>query len=292
MDKVELIALAKELLELESLDDRQKDLHFLKRQYVILLGRDEDSYSEQELNNQFIALFEQLSKKEPNLLLSPYDEKKKIIESAKKLLEKDNVLVASKELDRLTDDFKKAGRCSKEQDDELWAEFREIKNAFYEKKRKHFEELDANNAIKRQRKEEIVNKAKEVISLDNIKEANAQMDQLRKDWKEVGYSGKGDDYLWKDFAKVLDEFQEKRKEHRYEILKTFEERANKKEELIKKAKKILADSDFSDEEVEQIKNLRGEFRNIGFAGKEKDDDLYQRFNEVIKQYFDEMKFYK
>ena len=76
------------------------------------------------------------------------------------------------------------------------------------------------------------------------------------------------------------------------MLKVFDERAAKKEELIKAAKILLANSEFSDEEVEKIKALRNDFKATGFAGKEKDDDLYQRFDEVVKKYFDEMKFYK
>ena len=76
------------------------------------------------------------------------------------------------------------------------------------------------------------------------------------------------------------------------MLKVFEERATKKEELIKQAKILLANSEFTAEEVEKVKALRNEYKAVGFAGKEKDDDLYQRFNEVIKKYFDEMKFYK
>ena len=293
MNKQELIALVKELLEADTLEGREADLQYLRRQYKYLLGRDEDSYFEQEETDKFIALFNELAKKEPRLLLSPYDEKKSIIEEAKKLLDKKDILAANRELDRLTGEFKKIGRCnSKEQDDELWNEFRQVKDEFYAKKRAYFEELDKANAEKRAKKEDIIERAKEVLNIDDIKEANAQMDALRKEWKEVGYSGKGDDYLWNEFAKVLDEFKEKKKEHHQEMLKVFEERALKKEELIKTAKKILANSEFTDEEVEQVKSLRNEFKNIGFAGKEKDDDLYQRFNEVIQKYFEELKFYK
>ena len=294
MNKKELIALVEELLQLENLDDRSEDLQFLRRQYKYLVGRDEDSYLEQEETNKFIALFLELAKKEPRLLLSPYDEKKNIIELARKLLDKKDILAANKELDRLSEDFKKVGRCStKEQDDELWNEFRQVKDEFYAKKRAYFEELDKSNAEKRAKKEDIIARAKEIVDkLDNVKEANAAMDALRKEWKEVGYSGKGDDYLWKEFAKVLDEFQEKKKEHHQEMLKLFEERAAKKEELIKTLKKILADSEFTDEEVELVKKLRNDFKAIGFAGKEKDDDLYQRFNEVVQKYFEELKFYK
>ena len=293
MNKQELIQLAKELLEEENLDNRESDLQLLKREYKYLLGRDEDSYAEQEQTDKFVSLFNELAKRDPKLLASPYDEKKKIIEAAKKLLDKKEILVANKELDKLSDDFRKAGRSgTKEQDDELWNEFRQVKDEFYAKKRAFFEELDKSNSEKRAKKEDIIERAKKVIEIDNIRDANAQMDELRKEWKEVGYSGKGDESLWKDFAKVMDEFNEKKKERHGEMLKLFEERAAKKEELIKKAKVLLANSEFTDEEVEKVKGLRGEYKAIGFAGKEKDDDLYQRFNEVIQKYFEEMKFYK
>ena len=293
MNKQELIALVKELLEEENLDGRANDLQILRREYKYLLGRDEDSFAEQEETDKFIALFNELAKKEPKLLSSPYQEKKNIIEAARKLLDKKEILAANKELDKLSDDFRKAGRAgSKEQDDELWNEFRKVKDEFYAKKKAFFEELDKANAEKRAKKEDIIERAKAVIEVENIREANAQMDALRKEWKEVGYSGKGDEYLWKDFAKVMDEFQEKKKERHGEMLKLFEERAAKKEELIKKVRILLANSEFTDEEIEQVKGLRNEYKTIGFAGKEKDDDLWQRFNEVIQKYFDEMKFYK
>ena len=293
MNKQELIALVKELLQEENLDDRANDLQLLRREYKYLLGRDEDSFAEQEETDKFIALFNELAKREPKLLSSPYQEKKNIIELAKKLLDKKEILAANKDLDKLSDDFRKAGRCgSKEQDDELWNEFRQVKDAFYAKKKAFFEELDKSNAEKRAKKEDIIERAKKVIEMENIREANAQMDALRKEWKEVGYSGKGDEYLWKDFAKVMDEFQEKKKERHGEMLKLFEERAAKKEELIKNARILLANSEFSEEEIAKVKNLRNEYKAIGFAGKEKDDELYQRFNEVIQKYFEEMKFYK
>ncbi len=293
MNKQELIALTKELLEEKDLSNRGRDLQLLRREYKYLVGRDEESFYEQEETDKFIALFNELAKKEQKLLSSPYDEKKNIIEAARKLLDKKEILAANRELDRLSEEFKKAGRSStKEQDDELWNEFRDVKDEFYAKKRAYFEELDKANAEKSEKKEDIINRAKEVINIENVREANAQMDALRKEWKEVGYSGKGDDYLWKEFAKVLDEFQEKKKERHHEMLKLFEERVAKKEELIKQAKILLANSEFTDEEIEKVKALRNEYKSVGFAGKEKDDDLYQRFNDVIKKYFDEMKFYK
>ena len=294
MRKQEFIALAEQLLNEPDLSSRQEDLNLLRREYKYLTSREDETYYDQEETNKVITVYKKLTTKVPSLLISPVDEKKAIIEKAKKLLDKKEIIAASKEMDSLSLEFKNAGRSSsKEIDDELWSTFKSVKDEFYSKKRSYYEELDKSNAIKRVQKEEIIEKAKEVVaSVDNIKDANAKMDELRKNWKAIGYSGKGDDYLWKEFIKVLDEFQEKKKEHHQEMVKVFEERANKKEELIKKAKIMLANSEFSDEEIQKVKSLRGEYKAIGFAGKEKEEDLYQRFNEVIQKYFEEMKFYK
>ena len=294
MTKQEFIALVKELLAEENLDDRNQDLQLVRREYKYIVNRDEETFFDQDETNKAVALFNELAKKEPKLLVSPLEEKKAIIEQARKLLDKKEILVANRELDKLNNDFRKVGRAgNKEQDDELWNEFRQIKDEFYAKKRAFFEELDKANEEKRAKKENIIERAKEIVNnIKDIRESNAQMDALRKEWKEVGYSGKGDEYLWKDFTRVMDEFQEKKKERHGEMLKLFEERAAKKEELIKKARILLANSEFTDEEIEKVKALRGEYKAVGFAGKDKDDDLYQRFNEVIQKYFEEMKFYK
>ena len=89
---------------------------------------------------------------------------------------------------------------------------------------------------------------------------------------------------YEQFQRIIDAF------HREHQVKGWNRK--KKEALIKKAKILLANSEFSEEEIAKVKELRNEYKAIGFAGKDKDDDLYQRFNEVIQKYFDEMKFYK
>lgn len=291
MNKQKLIELAEELLKEEDLSKRGEDLIFLKRQYKSLANHDEESFYEKQLTEKFNTLFEELAKKEPKLSQSTYDEKKEIIELARKILEREDVIKASRDLDNLTLSFKKAGRCSKEQDDELWAEFKAVTSEFNAKKRAYFEEVNKLNAEKKAKKEDIISRAKELLVIRNNKEANEKMDALFEEWKAVGYSGRDDEALWKEFSAVRKEFQIKKREHHQELLKTFEERAEKKEAMIKEAKKILADSDFSPEEVQKVKALRGEFNRIGFAGKEKDEELYQRFDEVIKKYFEEKKFY-
>ena len=291
MDKQRLIDLANELLQEEDLSKRSQDLLFLKREYKYISQREEDTFYERQLNEKFMSLYEELAKKEPKLSQSTYDEKKEIIALAKKLLERKDILKANKELDSLSDSFRKAGRCSKEQDEELNATFKAVKDEFYANKRAHFEELEKSNSEKKAKKEDIIARAKELLDIKNIKESNEKMDALMEEWKAVGYSGKDDEKLWQEFSAVRKEFNAKKKERHAEMQKLFADRAAKKEELILEAKKLLADSDFSDEENRKVQDLKNRFNKVGFAGKEKDDDLYARFNEVIKKYYEEKKFY-
>jgi len=293
MKKEELIALAKELVALDDIKGRQADLSFLKREHKRLNDREEDIYYEQQLTNEFNKVYEELAKKEGSLLTSTYEEKKAIIAKAKDVLGYEDIRKANNEMNALFDAFKKAGRCSKEQDDELWTEFKAIKDEFNKKRNAQYEALKEANQVKKEQKEAIIAKAKDVLNIENIKDASNKMDALMEEWKAVGFSGKDNDQaLWEEFSNVRKEFSKKRKEHFENMKKVFEDRANKKEEAIKNAKLLLADSDFSYEEIQKVKNMRKDFEKIGFAGKDKEDDLYQRFNEVVKKYFDEMKFYK
>ena len=292
MNKTELIELTQELLNAKSLEDRKEDLLFLKREYKHYSNREEESFYEQQLTNKFINLYLELAKKEPKLVQSSADERKEIITMTKALMERNDIIKASKDLDNYVEAFKRAGSSSKEQDDALWAEFREAKNAFLNKKKEYFENLDKANEEKKAKKLEIIAKAKELLVIKNIKESNDKMDALMSEWKAVGFSGRDNDQaLWNEFSEVRKEFEQKKREHHHEMIKEFDVRAEKKEQMIKDLKKLIADAYFTPEEVKHVKQLDQDFKRIGFAGKEKDDDLFQRWNEAMKQYFEEKKFY-
>ena len=57
MTKQEFIALAKELLEEENLDNRSQDLQLLRREFKYIANRDEENYLDQEETNKVIAVY-------------------------------------------------------------------------------------------------------------------------------------------------------------------------------------------------------------------------------------------
>lgn len=291
MDKQRLISLIEELLKEENLDKRTDDLLYLKRQYKVLINREEETFYEKQQTNRVIELYDELAKKAPKLNQSAYDEKKEIIELARKLVDRKDVVNANRDLDKYSLAFKHAGRCSNEQEEELRAEFNKVKHEFIEKKNAYFNELAQSNAEKISKKKDIIGRAKQLLNIKNIKESNDKMNALMEEWKTVGYSGKEDNALWEEFSSVRKEFNKQKREHHHEIQQLFVERAAKKEELIKVMKKLLADSDFSKEEVQKVRDLKNEFNRVGFTGKEKDEELNAEFDKVVKKYYEDKKFY-
>ena len=291
MDKQRLISLIEELLKVENLDKRTDDLLYLKRQYKILINREEETFYEKQQTNRVIELYDELAKKAPKLNQSAYDEKKEIIELARKLVDRKDVVNANRDLDKYSLAFKHAGRCSNEQEEELRTEFNKVKHEFIEKKNAYFNELAQSNAEKISKKKDIIERAKQLLNIKNIKESNDKMNALMEEWKTVGYSGKEDNALWEEFSSVRKEFNKQKREHHHEIQQLFVERAAKKEELIKVMKKLLADSDFSKEEVQKVRDLKNEFNRVGFTGKEKDEELNAEFDKIVKKYYEDKKFY-
>ena len=291
MDKQRLISLIEELQKEENLDKRADDLLYLKRQYKVLINREEETFYEKQQTNRVIELYDELAKKAPKLNQSAYDEKKEIIELARKLVDRKDVVNANRDLDKYSLAFKHAGRCSNEQEEELRAEFNRVKHEFIEKKNAYFNELAASNAEKISKKKDIIERTKQLLNIKNIKESNDKMNALMEEWKTVGYSGKEDNALWEEFSSVRKEFNKQKREHHHEIQQLFVERATKKEELIKVMKKLLADSDFSKEEVQKVRDLKNEFNRVGFTGKEKNEELNAEFDKIVKKYYEDKKFY-
>lgn len=294
MRKEDLIKLAEELNALDDLKGREDDLRFLKKEYIRLSNKEEETYFEKTLTDKFNKAYETLANKLPELNRSALEDKKILISKAKELLSSgNNIKSLNRDIESLFNEFKHLPKCSKEQDDELFAEFKKIREEATKKVNDYYEGIKSTLEGRKAKKEELILKAKEVLKLDNIKEATSKMDALMDEWKATGFAGKEyDESLWNEFREVRKEFQEKRKAHFENMKVVIEERAIKKAELIKKVKYITSEAYFTDEEIKQIKDIEKEFRNIGFAGKEKDQELWDAMQAAIKKYFEEMKFYK
>ena len=167
--------------------------------------------------------------------------KEKLIEELGKAVSKvTNWKVATNEVNRLFDEWKKAGSAGKLVDDELWEKFNTARQKFFEDRKEFFEEREAQFKESIAKKEELIAKAKEYVESNDLgRSVTDKMKDLDKKWREAGFSGKElNDKLWDEFNKVKDVFWQAKKDA---VNKTFLEQIAAKEEELNKATKQLED---------------------------------------------------
>ncbi|MBQ3994514.1 MAG: DUF349 domain-containing protein [Erysipelotrichaceae bacterium] len=288
----QLIAKLEELLGEENAAEaflRAKDL---KRRWP-RVREEEESFSDQELSEKFNKLMDQLSEKAGDVYINTEDRKNQIIAQAKEVLDKNNFKKGTEQMKQLLEDWKHAGRINKEKDDELWAQFSAIRSEFFEKKNEYFANLKETYAANKDLKEDLIAKAKEVAGIENIKEAGNRSNELMEEWKKVGSAGRrDDDDLWQQFLAERKAFFERRDAYYDQMKETYAKRVEAKKEIIQEAKLYLARSEFTDDEVNSIKELRAKWKEVGNAGREHENELWEEFNGIVNKYFENMRYYK
>ena len=58
------------------------------------------------------------------------------------------------------------------------------------------------------------------------------------------------------------------------------------------AKHLLAMSEFTDDEVNQMTEIRNKWKQIGNAGKDNENELWEQFSKVVNRYLENMKYYR
>ena len=284
----QLIAKLEELLGEENAAEaflRAKDL---KRRWP-RVREEEESFSDQELSEKFNKLMDQLSEKAGDVYINTEDRKNQIIAQA----DKNNFKKGTEQMKQLLEDWKHAGRINKEKDDELWAQFSAIRSEFFEKKNEYFANLKETYAANKALKEDLIAKAKEVAGIENIKEAGNRSNELMEEWKKVGSAGRrDDDDLWQQFLAERKAFFERRDAYYDQMKETYAKRVEAKKEIIQEAKLYLARSEFTDDEVNSIKELRAKWKEVGNAGREHENELWEEFNGIVNKYFENMRYYK
>lgn len=111
-------------------------------------------------------------------------------------------------LDALREQMKAAGSAGHTADQALWREFNQICNAFYAKKKAHYEESIERFSINEKKKRTLLAEAEEILAAKDYSSASTQrMKQLWKEWMQSGFSGKeSNTVLWEQFNEVQDSY--------------------------------------------------------------------------------------
>ncbi|MGI6510284.1 MAG: DUF349 domain-containing protein [Erysipelotrichaceae bacterium] len=286
--KEELVKKAKRLSESDNVFNAVRTASNLKRQWKRF--PEYESGFEVELREEFDEYLALIEAKKHELSLNAADTKAAIIEKSKEVLEMKNFRKATKVMNDLFNQWKITGSAGKEVDDELWAQYKEVRDTFFDNRREYYAGMEDKRNEAKEIKEAIVAELQELATSTEWKKTTKAINELLEKWKEAGSAGRKDDEdLWKQFSAARKSFNQAKNAYYAQLKASFADRAAQKEELIAEAKLCTAQCDFSEEMIEKVKGLRTKWKEVGFCGVDRDNELYSQFNEAVNNFFQNLK---
>lgn len=217
--------------------------------------------------------------------------KREIIEDIQKLAEKEeNIKRAFETMKELEEKWKATGPVPSSDFSALQADFSKARDDFFYNIRIHKELFEHDLKRNLQLKQELVEKMEALKNNSKIKEVDALAKTYLKEWDEVGPTFK------EEWEKVRNAFKDARtaafdriKEHYQKIKEQQKENLIKKEAILEKAEGILKEDIQTKKHWNKLtdfyKELQEEWKKIGFAPKDKNEVIWERFKQAGDAFF-------
>jgi hypothetical protein len=139
---------------------------------------------------------------------------KRLIAKAKKIVGSDKWKETGDAVKSLQEDWKAVNPLPKDDAEELWREFRDTTQIFFDRRAAHFESMDAERDENRQKAEGLIDEAGQWSGSDDWKRAGDKLKSLQQQWKTVHpLPRKCAEDLWRTFQDVCQKFFDRRTAH-------------------------------------------------------------------------------
>lgn len=211
--------------------------------------------------------------------------KEELCLKAESLSESEDWAEGAKTVRQLQDDWKQIGFVPKADSEVVWNRFRHACDAFFERKRKHFEEIDQQKKANLDAKLQLCAQIEELSTQELSPAMLEQVESIKEQWKTIGHVAKEEsDLIWDRFCRATDAILEKQALGDPNLKAEIAKRVNLKQEIIEKAKEIGESSDWATAS-NSLQDLQNQWREIGRAGSS-DQDLWISFRKVCDAFFE------
>ncbi|MGI6754872.1 MAG: DUF349 domain-containing protein [Atopobiaceae bacterium] len=217
--------------------------------------------------------------------------KRALIAEAKQISQSSEWKLAAEKSQQLMEQWRHAGSAGHDEDEKLWQEFHELQHTFYERRGEHYKQMRAEHAENKKAKLALIDEAAGVLPEEawGAKEWKAAGDTMRNlmdRWKEIGPCDREDsDAIWEKFNGFRQAFFAAQKAHREELAQSYAANAQAKEALIERAHELADAQNFSPDATEAARSLDGAWKEIGFAGHDKNDALWESFRAEKERFW-------
>lgn len=234
-----------------------------------------------KLKQHYSSIEEQ---KEQNL-----NSKKELLDKARQILEQTEKAGTSawnnltNELIGLQNSWKAIGRAAQKDNDKVWNEFRQLCDAFFDKKKEYFASVNEKMSEIRAQKHKLIEKADALKSSTDWQKTGLALIKLQDEWKKVPHAGGEENSLFQKFRAACNHFFEAKKAHFGEVEASYDGNLKAKEEILSRLMAFEMGADNTENRA-QLKQFSAEWNNVGHVPmKEKkrvNDAFYNRLDEL------------
>lgn len=188
----------------------------------------------------------------------------------------------TQEIIEIQKEWRTIGFAPQKMNVKIFERFRIANDEFFNKKAEFFKGLKDTYSANLEKKQQLVNKAKELADSTDWKKTGDKLIALQKEWKKVGtVPHKQGELLWKEFLDTCNKFFEAR--NKQNAGSRSEEHANldKKHNIIAQLKELvvaeISDNDFQ----KKLKDLAKQYSAIGHVPFKEKDKVYKEYHEAI-----------
>ncbi len=222
------------------------------------------------------------------------EHKREILERIKLLQGKENIKELEDAIKALQHEWFEMGPVPQDAYEALKTDFTAACDVIYAKIKAHFASLKEQLAENLQKKQSILDRAKNLIpaEIDNHKawqKATEKIIGLQEEWKTVGFGPKKEnEEIWQKFRSQCDEFFTSKQKFYDSLNKDFEISRARKEELCEKAEALQQSTNWKDT-ADKLVKLQQKWKEIGSAGQKHEQKLWLRFRGACNAFFDAKK---
>ncbi len=219
-----------------------------------------------------------------------FELKTKLCEAAEKLADESDIISAFHQLQELHQQYREIGPVAKELREQMWARFKAASTVINKKHQQHFEQLRSQEEENLSKKTRLCEQVETIAKEENKgtgdwEKHTKAIIELQAQWKTIGFAPqKMNVKIFERFRAACDDFFTRRAEYFKQIKEKFAENAEKKKDLIEKARALKDSTDWKST-TDKLIALQKEWKNTGIVPKKQGDQLWNDFLEACNYFF-------
>ena len=192
-------------------------------------------------------------------------------------------------LDELLKLWKSIGPVPREQNEEVWGNFKGIIDKHYADKKLYFAQLRDEQGENYNKKLDLCLRAEAIAKREDWKNATEELLQLQAEWKNIGSAGyKQGDKVWKRFRHACDEFFAKKGEYYKELRSSESENLAQKNAIIEEMRAYQFGEN-KEENLDAIKGFQRRWAEIGHVPRKDKEKVMGEYRSLLNGIFEKLK---